>query len=116
MLIGIYLLIAGVALLLGLVGLAMGVNPHKRWRNRGRRLTSYIVTSLIVSVVALGVFLLLSSLQGLYRLGTAQTVNFPADYLSAGTIGIVLFVIFVIGVLAPVLLALIFARPDKERW
>ncbi len=82
------------------VGLAIVIPTSLR-----RRVVTYTLVSAAIVVVGLLLFELVSWLTGLVRIGQAQTLSIPQDYLSRGTLGVVLLLIALVAILSPVIVA-----------
>lgn len=91
------------------VGLAIVIPTSLR-----RRVVTYTLVSLAIVVGGLVVFELVSWLGGLVRFGQAQTLSIPQDYLSHGSLGVVLLLIALVAMVSPVIVAWIVRRRSHD--
>jgi hypothetical protein len=70
----------------------------------------FAVRTAILPALGLVVFLILSGVAGILRLGQTQSFQLPGDYVGAGAVGWVTLAVVVLGVLSPALAAFLAAR------
>ncbi len=110
MFIGVYacasLSVAGLAL----AAMLSAFPDDARWGSVRRRVRWFAFWSAVFPAIGLVIFLILSGVAGLLRLGQPQSFRLPNDYLGAGPLGWVTLVVFVLGVVSPALAAFLAAR------
>jgi hypothetical protein len=100
MYIGVYLCLSGFIMLPGVIVLSQP--PRQRLK--------YALLSFLLVVLALVAFEGLSALTGLTRFGEPRDYSYPQDYLTYGPLGWLIMLLLPLGILSPLLLALVFHR------
>jgi hypothetical protein len=108
---GAYLFASGAIFLIGLAVLAYS---NSRGSGGGGK-RKYAFTSLILVGFILVLFISLSILAGLMSFGGPQDWSYPKDYLSYGTVGWILMLLPLLGILAPLLVSLVMAHRSKSQ-
>ena len=104
---------------LGIAGLSLAAMlsafpDEARWGSVRRRVRLYFLWGALFPAVGLVLFLILSAVAGLLRLGQTQSLDLPAEYVGAGPLGWATLVVFVLGALSPALAAFLAARRRVE--
>ncbi|HET7010016.1 MAG TPA: hypothetical protein VFI11_04510 [Anaerolineales bacterium] len=104
---------------LGIAGLSLAAilsafPDEARWGSVRRRLRLYFLWGALFPALGLILFLILSVVAGLLRLGQTQSLNLPAEYVRAGPLGWTTLFVFVLGALSPALAAFLAARRNVE--
>jgi hypothetical protein len=101
MFIGAYLCVSGLVFLTGLLVLAALADWSIPAHRLGRRVFTYTALSLSASLLGLTTFIVFSILAGLMPFRGAGSWSYPADYFSAGPVGWVIFIMPLLGLVAP---------------
>jgi len=109
---GAYFCAGSFTFVLGLVALATLFDGQATMVSFRGRALRYIGLSVAISVLCLVAFVGLSYMTGLMRFGKATHWSYPGDYLAGGPLGWVLMIIPLLGVVAPLVLALLSKRQE----
>ncbi len=109
---GAYFCAGSFAFVLGLIVLATLFDGQATMVSFRGRVLRYIGLSVAISVLCLVAFVGLSYATGLMRFGEAMHWSYPGDYLAGGPLGWILMIIPLLGIIAPLVLALSIKRQE----
>jgi hypothetical protein len=95
---------------LSLAALLARTPDDTRWGVVRRRMRFFGVWGVVLPTLGLIVFLSLSTVAGVIRIGQAQSSSLPQNYVEAGPLGWVTLAVAVAGILSPALAALLARR------
>lgn len=110
MLFGAYFCAGSFTFVLGLIVLATLFDGQATRVSFRGRVLRYVGLSVAISVLCLVAFVGLSYVTRLMRFGETTNWSYPGDYLASGPLGWVLMIIPLLGVVAPLVLALLLKR------